>query len=84
MRHSLIVHSVRILEGRFLKKYNKKHLKSVFFSGKSAKISFKMMKFDENFTKIDSKNAQIALKHPENEVLASKIRFETDLKHKNH
>ena len=38
------------------------------------------MKFDDNFTKIGSKNDQIALKHPENEVLLFKIRFETDLK----
>ena len=38
-----------------------------------------MMKSDENFTKIVSKNAQIALKHPKNEVLLSKIRFETVL-----
>ena len=38
-----------------------------------------MMKINENFTKLLQKNAQIALKHPENEVLLSKIRFETVL-----
>ena len=38
-----------------------------------------MMKINEIFTKIASKNAQMALKHPENEVLLSKIRFETVL-----
>ncbi len=38
------------------------------------------MKSDENLTKIASKNAQIALKHPKNEVLPFKIRFETDLR----
>ncbi len=43
-----------------------------------------MMKTNGIFTKIASKNAQIALKHPENEVLPFEIRFETDLKRKIH
>ncbi len=43
-----------------------------------------MMKFYKNFTKIASKNAQIALKHPENEVLLLKIHFETVLNPKIH
>ena len=65
-------------------KYNKIPFKIGIFSEKSAKISFKMMNFDENFTKIASKTAQIALKPPENEVFPFKIRFETDLKRKTH
>ena len=43
-----------------------------------------MMKSDAHFAKIDSKTAQIALKHPNNEVFPFKISFETDLKRKIH
>jgi len=41
------------------------------------------MKFDEIFTKNNSKNGQIASKLRKNEDLPIDIRFETDLKHKN-
>ena len=45
-----------------------------------------MMKINGIFTKIASKNAQMALKHPENEVLLnlSKIRFAIVLNPKIH
>ena len=66
------VHSVRILEGRFPEKLTKYLSKSAFLA----------RKFDEHFTKIASQNAQIALKPPENEVSAFKIRFETELHRK--
>ena len=43
-----------------------------------------MENFDENFTKIDLKDAQIALKLPEKKVLPSKIPLETVLRPKTH
>ena len=65
----VLLHYVRILGSRFHRKYSTIHFKINMFSEKSAKISFKMMEFDEKITKIASKIAQIALKHPKNEVL---------------
>ena len=41
-----------------------------------------MMKFDENFTKMIQKSAQIAPKHRKNEVSRSKMRFEKVLRRK--
>ena len=43
-----------------------------------------MMKFNENFTKMMQKTAQIAPKARKNEVSRSKMRFETLLKRKIH
>ena len=44
----------------------------------------KTLKFCEILTTTDSKTHQIALKRWKNDVSPSKIRFERDLKHKNH
>ena len=65
----MAVHYVRVLGSTFHKKITKYTSKS----RKSAKISFKMMKINEHFMEIASKNALIALKHPENEVFPPRV-----------
>ena len=70
------LHYVRVLRSRFHRKLAKHSSKSNFSNEKVLKFPskwWKSMKFHENCCK----NAQIALKHPENEVLPPKIRSKT-------